>query len=49
MNELALIGVFDKGTITKTGNYDLAIKVEENGYYEFKNKGKNITKEDKDE
>lgn len=40
------VHIVDKGTITKTGSYDLAIEIEKNGYNEYKNNINDITKED---
>lgn len=37
------VHVMDNGTILKTGNYDLAIEIEKNGFGEYKNSEKKIT------
>lgn len=37
------VHIMNKGTITKTGNYDLAIDIEKNGYYSYKNEENIIT------
>lgn len=37
------VHVMDKGTILKTGTYDLAIEIEKNGFGEYKNSEKKIT------
>ena len=40
------VHIINKGIITKTGNYDLAINIEKNGYNDYKFSENNITNED---
>lgn len=40
------VHVMNKGAIMKSGNYDLALDIEKNGYTEYKNEQNVITKED---
>lgn len=40
------IHIIDKGTITKTGDYSLALEIEKNGYNNYKNGKNDITNED---
>lgn len=40
------VHIVDKGTITKTGDYSLAMEIEKNGYNEYKNNINDMTKED---
>ena len=39
------VHIMNDGKIIKTGTYDLALEVEQNGYNYFKNKNNDITKE----
>ena len=43
------VHIMNDGKIIKTGTYDLALEVEQNGYNYFKNKNNDITKEDSNE
>ncbi|MGN1342845.1 MAG: Fe-S cluster assembly ATPase SufC [Bacilli bacterium] len=38
------VHILNNGTITKTGNYNLAIEIEKNGYNEYKNSKSNVTR-----
>lgn len=40
------VHIVNNGTITKTGDYSLAMEIEKNGYNEYKNNINDITKED---
>ena len=39
----------NNGTIIETGNYELAIEIEKNGYTNYKNIKNELTKEDNNE
>lgn len=43
------VHIIDQGVITKSGNYDLAIEIEKNGYNNYKNDKNIITNEDNNE
>ena len=38
------VHILNKGAITKTGDYNLAIEIEKNGYNEYKNSKSNVTR-----
>lgn len=38
------VHILNNGTITKTGDYNLAIEIEKNGYNEYKNSKSNVTR-----
>ena len=40
------VHVINNGVITKSGNYELAILIEKNGYNDYKISGNNITNGD---
>lgn len=40
------VHIVDNGTIIKTGNYELALEIEKNGYADYKNSNCEVTKED---
>ena len=43
------VHILSNGTIVKTGNYDLALEVEKNGYNDYKIESNTISKDSKDE